>query len=152
MGPDVAEPDDDGQEVAAWRRRDEIVEKVRHAVRVRHFSPRTEKAYAGWVLRLLRFHRGRLPPELGESEVSAFLSSLALDGNVSASTQNQALSAILFLYRNVLGVEMDWLEDVVRAKRPVRLPTVLSREDVVRLMRSLSSTASAIATRASTSR
>ncbi|HEX4337024.1 MAG TPA: integron integrase [Polyangiaceae bacterium] len=138
-------PDDDGSEGAAWQRRDVLIERVRHAVRTRHFSPRTEKAYAGWVARLLKFHRGRLPQELGESEVSAFLSSLALDGNVSASTQNQALSAILFLYRNVLGVEMGWLEDVVRAKRPVRLPTVLSREEVMRLLQRLRGTTQLVA-------
>lgn len=117
-----------------WRRRAELLVRLRHAVRERHFSPRTEKAYAGWVGRFLRFHGDTPAQNLGEQEISAFLSSLAVDGNVSASTQNQALAALLFLYKHVLHVELAWLEDVVRAKRPLRLPTVLSRADVKRLI------------------
>lgn len=113
-------------EAEEWKRRLEWVERVRHAVRTRHFSPRTERSYAGWVGRFLDFHGPRRLEELGEPEVAAFLTSLAVDGNVSASTQNQALGAILFLYRHVLGVRFEWLTEIVRAKRPERLPTVLS--------------------------
>jgi integron integrase len=117
-----------------WQRREELLEQVRHAVRIRHFSVRTERAYAGWIGRFLEFHGDRPMGDLGEPEVAAFLTSLAVDGDVSASTQNQALSAILFLYRQVLGFHLEWLADVVRAKRPLRLPVVLAREEVARLL------------------
>lgn len=135
----------DAQGEAAWRRKRELIERVRHGVRIRHFSPRTEKAYAGWVGRYLEFHGERVFSQLGEAEVSAFLTSLAVDGAVSASTQNQALYAILFLYRNVLGRDLAWLEDVVRAKRPLRLPTVLARGDVARLIAKLEGTPKLVA-------
>jgi site-specific recombinase XerD len=93
----------------------------------------------------LEFHGERVFSQLGEAEVSAFLTSLAVDGAVSASTQNQALYAILFLYRNVLGRDLAWLEDVVRAKRPLRLPTVLARGDVARLIAKLEGTPKLVA-------
>lgn len=129
----------------AWRRREELLEQVRHAVRTRHFSRRTERAYAGWVGRFLDFHGGRSMESLREAEVAAFLTSLAVDGDVSASTQNQALSAILFLYRQVLGLELEWLTEVVRAKRPLRLPVVLSRDEVARLLECLEGTTKLVA-------
>ena len=107
-----------------------LLDRVRFAVRTRHYSRRTERAYAGWIRRFILFHDKRHPAEMGSAEVTRFLTHLAVEGKVSASTQNQALSALLFLYRDVLGVELAWLDDVVRAKRPARLPVVLSRDEV----------------------
>jgi len=107
-----------------------LFDRIRSALRVRHYSPRTEIAYTRWIRRFIVFHGKRHPREMGEGEVTAFLSSLATDRHLSASSQNQALGAILFLYREVLGRELAWLDDVVRAKRPVRLPVVLSRQEV----------------------
>lgn len=101
---------------------------------MRHYSLRTEQVYVGWILRFIRFHGRRHPREMGAPEVEAFLSSLAVEGRVAASTQNQALSALLFLYREVLDIELPWMADVVRAKRPRRLPTVLSEDEVGRLL------------------
>jgi integron integrase len=99
-------------------------------MRAHHYSPRTEDAYVGWIKRYIFFHEKRHPMEMGAEEVTRFLSSLALDGRVAASTQNQALSALLFLYREILQQDLPWLEGVVRAKRPIRLPVVLTREEV----------------------
>ena len=93
-----------------------------------------DRVYVGWVLRFIRFHGRRHPREMGAPEVEAFLSALAVEGRVAASTQNQALSALLFLYREVLDIELPWMADVVRAKRPRRLPTVLSEHEVARLL------------------
>jgi hypothetical protein len=97
-------------------RQPRLLDRVRLAVRARHYSPRTEKAYVGWIRRFIFFHGVRHPEHMGEAEVTQFLSSLATRGKVSASTQNQALAALLFLYRNVLGRDLAWLQDVVRAK------------------------------------
>jgi integron integrase len=110
-----------------------LLDRVRQAIRVRHYSPRTEQAYVGWMRRFILFHGKRHPRDLGEREVTAFLSRLATDG-VSASTQNQALSAILFLYEVVLGERLPWMNDIVRAQRPARLPVVLSRPEVATLL------------------
>lgn len=107
-----------------------LLDRMRLALRSKHYSRRTEKAYVAWTRRYILFHAKRHPTEMGAPEVEAFLSSLATDGQVSASTQNQALAALLFLYREVLGVDLPWLAQVVRAKRPVRLPTVLTRGEV----------------------
>lgn len=107
-----------------------LLDQVRAAIRVRGYSRRTETAYVGWIRRFVRFHGLRHPRELGEADVSRFLTYLAVERKVSASTQNQALSALLFLYRNVLKQELKWLDDVVRARRPARLPVVLSRTEV----------------------
>ena len=107
-----------------------LMAQLRQAIRVRHYSRRTEQAYAWWVRRFIRFSGLRHPRELGQADVTKFLSSLASDGRVSASTQNQALSAILFLYDEVLGAKVGWLETLVRAKRPARVPVVLTREEV----------------------
>lgn len=109
--------------------RPRLLDRVRDAIRTRHYSRRTEKAYVHWIRRFIFFHDKRHPAEMGPAEVSAFLSSLAVRDKVAASTQNQALSALLFLYRDVLGVDMPWLDDVVRAKRPQYLPVVLTREE-----------------------
>lgn len=87
---------------------------MRERLRARHDSPRTEEAYVGWIRRFVRFHGKRHPRGMGEAEVVAFLSSLAVDGRVAASTQNQALSALIFLYAGLLGQELDWLQGLVR--------------------------------------
>ncbi|AKC85508.1 integron integrase [Pseudoxanthomonas suwonensis] len=111
-----------------------LFEEVRRRLRLKHYSLRTEKAYLGWVRRFVAANGRRHPRELGVVEVEHFLSGLAMLGQVASSTQNQALSALLFLYREVLGTELPWLENVVRAKRPQRLPTVLSAPEVARLL------------------
>ncbi len=111
-----------------------LLDQVRVRMRTRHYSLRTEQSYLHWIKRFIVFHGKRHPREMGAAEVEAFLSSLATDRNVAASTQNLALAAILFLYREVLKVELPWLEDVVRAKKPARLPTVLNREEVQLLL------------------
>ena len=107
-----------------------LLDRVRQAIGAHHYSRRTEKAYVHWIKRYIFFHGKRHPAELGAAEVTAFLTSLAVDSKVAASTQNQALSALLFLYREVLGVELPWLDDVVRAKRPLHLPVVLTRDEI----------------------
>lgn len=114
-----------------------LLEEVRRQLRVRHYSLRTEEAYLGWVRRFVEHHERRHPRTLGAPEVQAFLSKLAVDGRVAPSTQNQALSALLFLYRDVLGMELAWMESVVRAKRSRKLPVVLSRGEVTRLLAQL---------------
>lgn len=114
------------------------MDRVRDAARLRHLSRYTEKAYVGWIRRFILFHAKRHPADMGPAEITAFLSSLAVERHVSASTQNQALSALLFLYRVVLGTDVPWLDDLVRAKRPPRLPTVLSRDEVHAVLGSLS--------------
>ena len=117
------------------RRRMEVklLDRVREAIRTRHYSPRTEEAYVSWIRRFIVFHGRRHPLDLGAPEVSAFVSSLAARG-VSASTQNQALSAVLFLYEAALGRRLPWMEAIVRAQRPLRLPVVLSRGEVSALL------------------
>ncbi len=107
-----------------------LLDRVREALRTRHYSRRTEKTYVAWIRRYILFHRKRHPLEMGAPEITRFLSALAVEGNVAASTQNQALSALLFLYREVLDLDVPWLDDLVRAKRPIRLPIVLTREEV----------------------
>jgi integron integrase len=107
-----------------------LLTRLRDAIRTRHYSPRTEEAYVWWVRRFVRFSGRRHPRELGERDVTRFLSSLAVDRGVSASTQNQALSALVFLYGEVLGLRMGWLSALVRAKRPERMPVVLTRDEV----------------------
>ena len=107
-----------------------LLDRVRETVRARHYSRRTEKAYVHWIRRYIFFHGKRHPAEMGAAEVTSFLTSLAVRDKVAASTQNQALSALLFLYREVLGLELPWLDDVVRAKRPQHLPVVLTRDEV----------------------
>ena len=104
------------------------------ALRARHYSRRTETAYVHWIRRFLLFHRGRHPCELAEGEVNRFLTHLAMKENVAASTQNQALAAALFLYEHVLERPLNRIEGVVRARRPKRLPVVLTREEVEALL------------------
>src|SRR5262249_8216722 len=114
-----------------------LLDRLRAAVRLRHYSPRTEKSYAGWVRRFILFHGKRHPLEMGAAEINAFLTHLAVEGRVSASTQNQAFSALLFLYQKVLEVDPGRIAGVVRAKRPERLPVVLTREEVGRVIMQL---------------
>jgi integron integrase len=117
-----------------------LLDRVRAAVRTRHYSRRTEEAYLGWTKRFILFHRKRHPAAMGPDEVNAFLSHLAVDGNVSASTQAQALSALVFLYRHVLDDPLPWIDDIVRASRPRKLPVVLSREEVGSVLGAMSGT------------
>jgi integron integrase len=111
-----------------------LMDEVRRKLRLRHYSLRTEQAYVGWVRRFIVANGKKHPLTLGGEEVESFLSTLATEGNVAAGTQNQALSALLFLYRVVLGVDLPWMSSVVRAKRSRRVPTVLSQDEAVRLM------------------
>jgi len=122
-----------------------LLDRVREAIQLRHYSRRTEQAYVGWVQRFVRFHGMRHPEEMGTEEIEEFLSHLATRGKVAASTQNQALNALVFLYRNVLGQPFPDLEHVVRAKRPRRLPVVLTREETQYLLVALRSPASLVA-------
>jgi integron integrase len=112
------------------RTKPRLLTRVRQTLRARHYSPRTEKAYVGWIKRFIFFHGKRHPSEMGQQEVTEFLSALATKGKVSPSTQAQALSALLFLYRHVLGQDLDWLDGLVRAKRRTRIPVVLTRDEV----------------------
>jgi integrase len=114
-----------------------LTEVMRRQMRLRHYSLRTEEAYVGWVKRFIRFHGGRHPRELGAPELKAFLTYLAVEGNVSASTQNQALQGLLFLYQQVLELNVGSLSEVVRARRPKGLPTVLSSQEVAALLAAL---------------
>ena len=99
-----------------------LLDQLRAAIRVRHYSIRTEEAYTDWARRYILFHGKRHPKDLGAAEVGAFLSHLAVDRKVSASTQNQAKAALLFLYRHVLNIELPWLDEIVQAEEPRRLP------------------------------
>ncbi len=111
-----------------------LMDEVRRKMRLKHYSLRTEQAYTAWIRRFILANDKRHPRELGGEDVERFLSMLATDGNVAAGTQNQALSALLFLYRQVLGIELPWMNNVVRAKRPQRVPVVLSVDEVTRLL------------------
>ena len=107
-----------------------LLEQVREAVRTRHYSIRTEEAYLRWIREYILFFDKRHPSDLGATEIGVFVSHLAVKRNVAASTQNQALSALLFLYREVLGQPVEWVDDIERARRPRRLPVVFTREEV----------------------
>lgn len=111
-----------------------LLDRLRDRMRLKHYSIRTETAYMSWVRRFILFHDRRHPAEMGKEEVEAFLTMLAAERDVSAATQAQALSALLFLYREVLALQLPWLDDVVRAKKPRRLPTVLNREQTLALL------------------
>ena len=115
-----------------------LLDQVSIAIRAKHYSLRTEEAYVHWIKRFILFHKKRHPVEMGEVEINQFLSHLAVKGNVASSTQNQALSAILFLYREVLKREIGHLMEVTWAKKPETLPEVLTREEVKAIMRHLS--------------
>ena len=123
--------------LASDNRPKKLVERVREAIRARHYSRRTEKTYWYWIRFFIFFHKKRHPNEMGAAEVTAFLNWLATERNVAAATQNQALSALLFLYKQVLGKDLSWLDGMTRAKRPVRLPVVLSESEARRLLAQL---------------
>jgi integron integrase len=125
-----------GQGVKAPR----LMDQVRARIRVKHYSLKTEAAYCGWIRRFILANDKRHPRAMGGAEVEAFLSRLAVEGDVAASTQNQALAALLFLYREVLGLDLPCMENVVRAKRPARLPVVLSVGEVRRVLDALAPT------------
>jgi len=112
------------------RKEPKLLDRLGEALRSRHYSCRTEQTYCQWVKRFIYFHNVRHPSEMAEPEINAFLTNLAVKEKVSASTQNQALSALLFLYRHVLGREIGELSEVIRARKPKRLPVVLTREEV----------------------
>src|SRR3989338_7001330 len=103
-----------------------LLHQVRDRLRVKHYSIRTEQAYVDWIKRFIRFHGKRHPREMAAAEVEAYLTHLAVKGKVSASTQNQAKCALLFLYREVLEQQLPWLDKVTQAKAPTRLPVVLT--------------------------
>jgi integrase len=117
-----------------------LMDQVRQAIRVRHYSRRTEEAYVYWIRRYIVFHGKAHPSAMGAPEISAFLTWLAVRQHVSASTQNQALSALLYLYRHVLGIEIGAIAHVPRARTPERLPVILSREEVNAVLKQLTGT------------
>ena len=107
-----------------------LLDLVKNAIRIRHYSLRTEESYVYWIRGFVRFNGLRHPRDMGAREVTAFLTHLAVERDVAAATQQQALSALLFLYKQVLGVDLPWLDDIVRPKKPARLPTVLNEREV----------------------
>ena len=117
-----------------------LLDQVRDALRRRHYSHRTEQSYVHWIKRLILFSDKRHPKDMGAQEVTAFLTHLARDRDVAAATQNQALAALLFLYKEVLGQPLPWLDQIERAKRPARLPTVLSVAEIQRLLAQMQGT------------
>lgn len=114
-----------------------LLDQLRDQIRLKHYSIRTEQVYCEWVKQFIRFNNYRHPEEMGAAEVEAFLSDLAVRRNVAASTQNQALAALLFLYKQVLKLDLPWLGEVVRAKKPVRLPVVLTVSEVQQVLAQL---------------
>jgi len=114
-----------------------LLDQVRAKIRLKHYSIRTEQAYSDWIKRFILFHGKRHPSGLGAADVETFLSHLAVARKVAASTQNQAKSALLFLYREVLGLELPWLDHIDKAKAPIRLPVVLTRDEVDRVLERL---------------
>lgn len=118
----------------------QLFKEVQIRIRARHLSLRTEKTYLHWIRRFVRFHDRRHPRQMGAPEVEAFLTALAVKNQVVASTQNQALAAILFLYRDVLGIDLPWLTEVIRAKRSQRLPVVFTRAEVKQVLSRISGT------------
>ncbi|HEV8657028.1 MAG TPA: integron integrase, partial [Thermoanaerobaculia bacterium] len=121
-----------------------LLDRVRGALRARHYSPRTEESYVAWIRRFILYHGKCHPASMGRDEVNAFLTSLAVDEHVSASTQNQALSALLFLYRVVLEEPLPWMDELVRAQRHVRVPVVMTAEEVQAVMGRLHGTSQLI--------
>jgi integron integrase len=122
-----------------------LLDQMREAIRLRHYSLRTEEVYVDWVRRFILHHGKRHPLDMGAGEVEAFLSHLAQERRVSASTQNQAKAALLFLYKQVLNLELPWLDDVVQAKHSPRLPVVLSPSEVRMLLDQMRGTSGLVA-------
>ena len=130
----------DANQPGAPAGRPRLLDQVRDAIRRRHYSYRTEETYADWIRRFILFSGKRHPRDLGAAEVTAFLSHLATERGVAAATQNQALSALLFLYKEVPGTPLPWLDGLERAKRPARMPTVLTGAEVQRLLAQMQGT------------
>lgn len=122
------------------RKPKKLLEQTRDVLRLKHYSLRTERSYCDWIKRFIRFHNLRHPQEMGVAEITAFLTHLARIENVSASTQNQAFSAILFLYQQVLKQEVGWIDEVERARRPKHIPVVLTRDEVHKIFGKLHGT------------
>ncbi|MBI1875323.1 MAG: phage integrase N-terminal SAM-like domain-containing protein [Acidobacteria bacterium] len=133
-------PDGHSFEDHSGGRPPKLLDRVRYAIRLRHYSRRTEEAYVYWVRRFIVFHKKRHPSQMGAGEVSAFLEWLAVRQRISASTQNQALCALQFLYRQVLKLEIGAIQQVPRARTPSRLPVVLSRDEVGRILKQVTGT------------
>ena len=133
------------REAAAQQQQPKLLDQVRGKIRLKQYSIRTEQAYTDWVRRFVLFHGKRHPVSMGAVEVEVFLTHLAVERRVAASTQNQAMNALLFLYRDVLGVELPWLDGVQRAKRPQRLPVVLTVQEVQALLGRMSGTPGMVA-------
>ncbi len=131
--PVVSPPDSTGKPK-------KLLDQTRDVLRLKHYSLRTERTYCDWIERYIRFHGKKHPSDMSEAEVGEFLTHLARDGDVAASTQNQALSALLFLYKEVLKQEIGWLDSVERAKKPTRLPVVLNRDEVHKIFAHLKGT------------
>ena len=125
---------DDSREVRRPPGQPRLLDSLREAIRRRHYSPRTEESYLHWIKRYIHFSGRRHPRDLGAAEVTAFLNHLAVECHVAAATQNQALAALLFLYKEVLGEPLPWLDEIVHAKRSVRRPTVLTADEARRLL------------------
>ena len=123
-----------------------LLDQVRDRIRRKHYSIRTEQAYLHWVKAFVRFHGMKHPKDIGAPEVEAFLTYLSVERNVSSSTQNQALSGLLFLYREVLEIQLPWLDGIERSKRPKRMPVVLTREEVSAVLDRLDGTTALILT------
>jgi integrase len=119
-----------GHPSAADKPKPKLLDQVRTTIRRKHYSIRTEEAYVDWIKRYILFHQKRHPLEMGEQEVEQFLNYLAVEKDVAAATQNQALSALVFLYREVLNKEIGWMDNLERAKRPERLPVVLTETEM----------------------
>lgn len=136
----ATESSESGQQSGSEIGRPRLLQRVHEAIRVRHYSRRTEEAYVHWMKRFIFFNGKRHPEMMGEVEVTAFLNHLAAERHVAAATQNQALSAIPFLYREVLGRELPWLDGVQRPSRPPRVPVVLTRAEVERLLAGMTGT------------
>ena len=128
-------PRESGQQPQAAAPKLKLLDQVRQAIRARHYSKRTERTYADWIKRFILFQGKRHPLEMGETEIDQFLTDLAVNKRVSASTQNQALSALLFLYQHVLKKPLEWIDPAVRAKKPKRLPVVLTKQEVKAIIR-----------------
>lgn len=111
-----------------------LLDRVRQAIRTRHYSDRTEQTYVAWICRFIRFHQYGNPSQMGRKEIEAFLTHLAVQRRVAAATQGQALAALLFLFQRVLEVDLPWMDNIVRTRRPRRLPVVLSRDEVRRIL------------------
>jgi integron integrase len=126
--------------MATHRGHSPFLDQVRDSIRTRHYSIRTEKAYVGWIRRYILFHKKRHPKNLGEEHVAEFLTHLAVNRRVSPNTQNQALNALVFLYKQIIGQPLGDILGAVRAKRPQRLPTVLTQNEVRRLLQEIDGT------------